>query len=107
MGALKKRRNTEILIEAGPLSREQRGPVVLLLTAHAYYLERDTRNFERIRPFVEREFEDPESVFLLLRAVFDGLRFRSLRDPQRIDLRAEWHAVQDIVLSTLKRRNST
>ena len=75
--------------------------------AHAYYLERDTRNFERIRPFVEREFEDPESVFLLLRAVFDGLRFRSLRDPQRIDLRAEWHAVQDIVLSTLKRRNST
>ena len=74
--------------------------------AHRYYLDRDARNFERIRPFVEREFEDPERVFLVLRAVFDGLRFRRLRDPEHVDLRAEWHAIRDTVLGSLDRRTT-
>ena len=72
--------------------------------AHAYYLERDARSFAALRPLVEREFEDPDRVFMLLRAVFDGLRFRRLRDPEHVDLRREWHEVRDIVLEKLERR---
>jgi AcrR family transcriptional regulator len=72
--------------------------------AHAYYLERDARSFAALRPLVEREFEDPDRVFMLLRAVFDGLRFRALRDPEHVDLRREWEAVRDIVLDSLGRR---
>lgn len=72
--------------------------------AHAYYLQRDARTFALIRPFVEREFEDVDRVTALLRVVFDGLRFRQLRDPEHIDLRKEWHAVRDVVLGSLRRQ---
>ncbi|MET0828420.1 MAG: helix-turn-helix domain-containing protein [Microbacterium sp.] len=72
--------------------------------AHAYYLERDARTWAVFRPLVEREFEDADRVFTLLRAVFEGLRFRVLRDPEHVDLRREWHDVRDIVLESLERR---
>ncbi|MFH8249579.1 TetR/AcrR family transcriptional regulator [Microbacterium sp. B2969] len=74
--------------------------------AHAFYLERDDRSFERMRPYIEREFEDPDRASKLLRAVFDGLRFRVVRDPEHVDLRKEWHAVRDVVLGCLERRIS-
>lgn len=72
--------------------------------AHAYYRDRDTRNFDRMRAAVEREFADPEKAAALIRVVFDGLRFRLLRDPETVNLRAEWHAVRDVVLGALEHR---
>lgn len=72
--------------------------------AHAFYLRRDERSFATMREIVEREFHNPEPVFALLRAVFDGLRLRVLRDPEHVSLRQEWHAIRDIVLSSLERR---
>src|SRR3954447_4126820 len=72
--------------------------------AHAYYLERDARTYARLRPMVEREFEDPDRVFALLMVVFDGLRFRALRDPEHVDLRGEWQTVRSIVMGSLECR---
>jgi AcrR family transcriptional regulator len=71
--------------------------------AHAYYLERDARNFARIRPAIEAEFDDPEEAVALIRAVLDGLRFRLLRDPDNVNLRQEWHKVRPAVLGSLAR----
>lgn len=72
--------------------------------AHAYYLDRNARSWAEVRQILDREFEDPESAAKLLSAVFDGLRFRVLRDPEHVDLREEWHAVRDLVIGSLKRR---
>jgi len=72
--------------------------------AHAYYLERDERSFAQMRPVIEREFDEPDQAFALLRVVFDGIRFRRLRDPERVDLLQEWRRVREPVLASLGRK---
>jgi AcrR family transcriptional regulator len=73
--------------------------------AHAYYLERDELSFAQMRPFIEREFEDPDQAAALLRVVFDGIRFRRLRDPENVDLLQEWLRVREQVLACLRRKS--
>jgi hypothetical protein len=65
--------------------------------AHQYFVDRDDRVFMAIRPIVEREFQDPDRLLRLLRAVIDGLRLRRMRDPDNFDWRTEWSAVRDAV----------
>ena len=72
--------------------------------AHSYYLNRDARSWASVRSILEREFDDAELASRLLGIVFDGLRFRLLRDPDHVDFRREWHAIRDTVLQSLKRR---
>jgi len=73
--------------------------------AHDYYLERDERSFDQLRPIVEREFEEPDQALTLLRVVFDGIRFRRLRDPENVDLMQEWLRVREPVLAALRPRS--
>ena len=65
--------------------------------AHQFFVDRDDRVFEIMRPIIDRQFEDPDRAFTLLRAVVDGLRLRRMRDPQGFDMKAEWHALRDAV----------
>jgi AcrR family transcriptional regulator len=74
--------------------------------AHAYYVERDERSFAQMRPVIEREFEDPDQALALLRVVFDGIRFRRLRDPDNVDLMQEWLRIREPVLASLGRKRA-
>jgi AcrR family transcriptional regulator len=74
--------------------------------AHAYYLERDERSFAQMRPVIEREFDDPDQAFAVLRVVFDGIRFRRLRDPDNVDLMQEWLRIREPVLASLGRKRA-
>ena len=71
--------------------------------AHDYFVRRDERNFELMKPFVEREFADPEAVLRMLRIVVDGLRLSWIRDPQ-LDRLAEWRAIRGFVFAGCVRR---
>ncbi len=73
--------------------------------AHDFYLERDARTFELLRPALEHELADPDRAFAYLKVVFDGLRFRLLRDPEHVDIEREWHAIRDLVLGSIERRD--
>jgi len=75
--------------------------------AHAYYLERDERSFAQMRPVIEREFEEPEQVLAVLRVVFDGIRFRRLRNPEHVNLLQEWLRVREPVLASFRRKAMT
>lgn len=75
--------------------------------AHAYFLNRDERSFAVLRPYIEREFENPDQVLLVLRTVFDGLRMRMFRNPEAEQLRQNWHEIRDLVLGSFRRRSST
>lgn len=63
--------------------------------AHRYFIDRDDRVFETMRPIIERQFEDPDRVFILLRLMADGIRLRRMRDPDGFDMREEWSTVRD------------
>jgi len=65
--------------------------------AHAWFTERNQRNLELIRPAVEREFDDPDTVMKLLRYLFDGLRLSWMRSPDDIDFTADWAAVRSLL----------
>jgi len=54
--------------------------------AHAWFEARNRRNFELLRPYVEREFAEPETVMLLLRYLMDGLRLNRIRRPDSVDV---------------------
>ena len=73
--------------------------------AHAYYLDRDERSFAELKHVIEREFENPVEAFALIRVVFDGIRFRRLRDPENVDLMQEWLRVRETVLASLQRKS--
>jgi AcrR family transcriptional regulator len=73
--------------------------------AHAYYLDRDERSFAQLKHLIEREFENPVEAFALIRVVFDGIRFRRLRDPENVDLMQEWLRVREPVLASLQRKS--
>lgn len=69
--------------------------------AHDYFVRRDDRNFARLRPIVEREYDDPDSVARILRLVFDGLRVRWVRRDSPGTMRdspgtmlADWQAIR-------------
>lgn len=49
--------------------------------AHDYFARRDARSIQRLRPLIEREFEDPEEVTRVLALILDGVRLKRLRDP--------------------------
>jgi hypothetical protein len=59
-----------------------------------------------MRPVIEREFEDPDQALALLRVVFDGIRFRRLRDPDNVDLMQEWLRIREPVLASLGRKRA-
>ena len=61
--------------------------------AHAWFTERNRRNLELLRPAVEREFDDPDTVMRLLRYVIDGVRLSWMQAPGDIDFVADWTAV--------------
>ncbi|MBS1908142.1 MAG: TetR/AcrR family transcriptional regulator [Actinobacteria bacterium] len=63
--------------------------------AHDYFTKRNERTIERMRPQVEREFEDPDEVLRILGLVLDGLRIKRLRAPEvhRDDDDADWRAM--------------
>lgn len=71
--------------------------------AHDYFVARSERTLAKLRPFVEREFADPEAVIRLLRVVIVGMRLRALRDPEHESMLAQWRAVRDL-LDALPRR---
>jgi AcrR family transcriptional regulator len=73
--------------------------------AHAYYLDRDARSFAQMKPIIEREFDDPEQVLAVLGVVFDGIRFRSLRDPENVSLMQEWLKVREPILASFRRKS--
>jgi hypothetical protein len=71
--------------------------------AYEYFVRRDESNFELMRPFVEREFADPEAVLRMLRIVMDGLRLSWIRNPE-LDRLAEWRAIREFVFAGYARR---
>ncbi len=75
--------------------------------AHDYYARRDARNFERLLPYIEREFADPEFVADSVRLLLDGLKLRRLRGPsdeqRRKNSEADWQVLQ-MALATFAKR---
>jgi len=65
--------------------------------AHAWFAERNRRNLELLRPAVEREFDDPDTVMRLLRYVIDGVRLSWMHAPGEIDFTADWTAVRSLL----------
>ncbi|MCM2387285.1 TetR/AcrR family transcriptional regulator [Streptomyces albipurpureus] len=72
--------------------------------AHDYFLSRNNQSFDELRPYVERDYDDPDAVLVVLRLIVDGLRMRLLRDPDRVDLGADWRAVRDTLPVFLARQ---
>jgi AcrR family transcriptional regulator len=71
--------------------------------AHEFFVHRDERNIELLRPYVEREFADPDAAMRMLRIVFDGLWLRWIREPD-VDHLASWREVEPLVFAGLERR---
>ena len=75
--------------------------------AHEYYMERNERTLERLRPQIEREYEDPEYVMQILTILLDGTRTRRLRDPETNwgENEADWRAMRRL-LDSFPRRDA-
>jgi AcrR family transcriptional regulator len=65
--------------------------------AHEWFEARNRRNFELLRPYVEREFEEPETAMRLLRYLMDGLRLSWIRRPDRVDIDEDRRALLALV----------
>lgn len=78
--------------------------------AHDYFVRRNQKALERMRPHVEHEFVDGEAVFRLLGLLIDGGRLRRLRSPDAgwadSDTDTDWLAIRDL-LSRFPRRGAS
>lgn len=75
--------------------------------AHDWFAERNRRNRELLRPAVEREYDDPDTVMRLLGYIFDGARLRGFDARGNPTLAADWPAVRGLLESGLPgRRNA-
>jgi len=74
--------------------------------AHDHFVRRNDRTFERMRPKIEREFEDADDVVRVLRLMLDGIRLKQLWVPGAgfADQDEDWRAVRR-VLSGFRRRS--
>ncbi|MCV2394866.1 TetR/AcrR family transcriptional regulator [Actinotalea sp. M2MS4P-6] len=71
--------------------------------AHDYFAARAERQFDLLRPAIEREFDDPDAVAHLLRLMIDGMRLRALRDPGHGGMAEQWRAIRGVVARLLRR----
>lgn len=73
--------------------------------AHDYYLKRNERSLERLRPQVEREYEEPDHVLRVLAILLDGTRVRRLRDPKTTwaETDQDWRAMTRLLDSFPRR----
>ncbi|MFD4407688.1 TetR/AcrR family transcriptional regulator [Nocardia sp. NPDC058499] len=79
--------------------------------AHDYFVRRNERTLERMRPRIEREFVNADHVLRLMGLLLDGIRLRHLRsvtageaDTNMTESGDEWLAVR-YLLETLPRRS--
>lgn len=63
--------------------------------AHDYFVRRNERTIERMRPQIEREFEDGDQVTRVLALLLDGVRLKRLREPEPdwTDTDEDWLAI--------------
>ncbi|MFD4420950.1 hypothetical protein ACFWN7_05545, partial [Agromyces sp. NPDC058484] len=57
------------------------------------------RTFERIRPQIEREFENGDEVARVLRLLLDGIRVKRLREPETnwTDTDDDWRVIRKLL----------
>ncbi|MFE6030687.1 TetR/AcrR family transcriptional regulator [Streptomyces niveus] len=67
--------------------------------AHDYFVRRTERTFEQLRPYIDREFENPGEVGTVVRLLLDGSRVARLRSPalSAVEQEAGWRAIQDVL----------
>ena len=68
--------------------------------AHGYFARRAERAFLQLRPYIEREFEQPEKVETVVRLLIDGARLSRLRSSApgtAGELDAEWAAIREVI----------
>lgn len=75
--------------------------------AHDYFVRRNERTIERMRPQIEREFADGDEVTRVLALLMDGVRLKRLREPATdwLDTNADWRALRK-VLDKFPRRDA-
>lgn len=78
--------------------------------AYDYFRRRNEHTIERLRPLIEREFENPQMVERIVRLMFDGIRLNRIHDDgghalAKVDgeQALNWRAVR-MVLSGLPKR---
>lgn len=67
--------------------------------AHDYFIRRNQRAIERMRPQIEREFDDGAEVTRLLALLLDGFRLKRLREPETdwTDTSEDWVAIRRLL----------
>lgn len=73
--------------------------------AHDYYVKHNERTLERLRPQIEREYEDAEHVIQVLAILLDGTRVRRLREPETnwAETDEDWRAITKLLDSFPRR----
>ena len=72
--------------------------------AHDYFERRRGQVLERLRPVVEQEFDDPEAVMALLRAVMVGMR---VAPPTGSGLASGWAPIRRALASLPRKQGPT
>lgn len=74
--------------------------------AHEWYLRRNARVLEALRPAIEREFADPETAMRLLRYLIDGMRLSISRSSDPTEFAAGATAIKSLLWHGLERVNT-
>ena len=72
--------------------------------AHDWFVNRNERVVESLRPFVEKEFADPETAMRLLRYLLDGMRLNRSRIADQPNFAIEAKAIYSLLQRGLEHR---
>lgn len=73
--------------------------------AHDWFVRRNARVVESLRPSIEREFADPDTAMRMLRYLLDGMRLNRTQNPEDSNFAVEAKAIYSLLEGGLERRS--
>jgi AcrR family transcriptional regulator len=72
--------------------------------AHDWFVERNARVIETLRPSIEREFADPDTAMRLFRYLLDGMRLNRAQNPDQPNFAVDAKTIYGLLQHGLERK---